>query len=256
MTPLFDVHAHYTDSKFGDPKPLLESLFNEGICGILCAGTDEKSSAECIGLAEKYEMMYAAVGIHPEDISSVSDMQTSLCVIKSLCKSAKVKAIGEIGLDYYWDTSQKAFQKDLFDAQLSLAEELSLPVVIHDRDAHGDTFDIVSAHRNVTGIMHSYAGSAEMAKEYVKRGYYISFSGTLTFKNAQKAPEVLLSIPKERILTETDCPYLAPVPMRGKLNHSGYMRYTAEKAASLLGMEPDDFCRMEAENAKRILKIR
>lgn len=255
MTSLFDTHAHYTDEKFGDPTELLKSLFSDSICGILCAGTDEATSIQSIELAKKYDKMYAAAGIHPHECSAAGEINSALDRIIPLFSESKVKALGEIGLDYYYDFSDRETQKKFFDAQLSLAEDYSLPIIIHDREAHGDVFDIVRAHPNVIGILHSYSGSAEQAKEYLRRGYYISFSGSLTFKNASKLLEAAKVVPQDRILVETDCPYLAPVPMRGKMNHSGYMHYTAEKAAELLGMDYDAFCETEVKNAKAIFGI-
>lgn len=255
MASLFDTHAHYTDEKFGDPTELLNSLFSGDICGILCAGTDEKTSIQSIALAKKYEKMYAAAGIHPHECGAAGEINSALDRIVPLFAESKVKALGEIGLDYYYDFSDRETQRRFFDAQLSLAETYSLPVIIHDREAHGDVFDIVCAHPNVTGIMHSYSGSAEQAKEYVRRGYYISFSGSLTFKNASKLLEAARVVPADKFLIETDCPYLAPVPMRGKTNHSGYMHYTAEKAAELLGMDYEAFCDREVRNARAIFGI-
>ncbi len=255
MISLFDTHAHYTDEKFGDPTELLKSPFSDSICGILCAGTDEATSIQSIELAKKYDKMYAAAGIHPHECSAAGEINSALDRIIPLFSESKVKALGEIGLDYYYDFSDRETQKKFFDAQLSLAEDYSLPIIIHDREAHGDVFDIVCAHPNVIGILHSYSGSAEQAKEYLRRGYYISFSGSLTFKNASKLLEAAKVVPQDRILVETDCPYLAPVPMRGKMNHSGYMHYTAEKAAELLGMDYDAFCETEVKNAKAIFGI-
>lgn len=256
MSALFDTHAHYTDEKFGDPSELLNSLFADGICGILCAGTDEITSISSLSLARKYPKMYAAAGIHPHECGKAGELLSALDRIKPLLGDMKTVAIGEIGLDYFYDFSDRGTQKEFFDAQLSLAEELSLPVIIHDREAHGDVFDIVCAHPNVRGIMHSYSGSAEQAKDYVRRGFYISFSGSLTFKNASKLLEAAKAVPLDRILVETDCPYLAPVPMRGKLNHSGYINYTAQKASEILGIDYDEFCAAEVSNAENIFNIK
>lgn len=256
MNALFDTHAHYTDEKFGDPSELLAEVFSGGICGILCAGEDFESSRASVALAEKYENMYAAAGIHPHDCGKAGELNFALDKIKPLLGNEKTVALGEIGLDYFYDFSDRQTQKEFFDAQLSLAEEFRLPVIIHDREAHGDVADIVRAHPGVNGILHSYSGSAEQAKDYVRRGFYISFSGSITFKNASKLPEAVSAVPPDRILVETDCPYLAPVPMRGKINHSGYLHYTAEKAASLLGMDCERFCRIEVQNAKNIFSIK
>lgn len=256
MTALFDTHAHYTDEKFGDPSALLDALFASDICGVLCAGTDGQTSRDSILLARKYEKMYAAAGIHPHECAACGTMTAALDDISALLSDPKIVALGEIGLDYHYDFSPREMQKEFFDAQLSLSEQYHLPVIIHDREAHGDTFDIVSSHPNSFGILHSFSGSAEQAKEYLKRGYYISFSGSLTFKNANKLLEAAKAVPLDMILVETDCPYLAPVPMRGQINHSGLMHYTAEKAAELLGIGYDAFCEAEVRNAKRIFNIK
>ena len=248
---LFDTHAHYTDSKFEDPITLLKSLFESDVCGVMCCGWDIQSSKDSIHLANEFKNMYCSAGIHPENCVDIEDMNSSIDEIKLLCSEEKVKAIGEIGLDYYWEIPKKK-QQDFFDAQLSLAEELDMPVIIHDRDAHGDVFDIIRSHKKVRGVMHGYSGSAESARQYANMGFYISFPGTITFKNAAKLPEAVLTVPKERIVVETDCPYLTPVPFRGKLNHSGYMKYTASKVAELLKMDYNEFCELEVQNAKNL----
>ena len=257
---LFDTHAHYTDEKFDNVKALLDSLFGDDICGILCVGTDEKTSHDSLLLAKEYPLMYAAAGIHPHECAAESErcggMQRAIDSVMPVLADGKAVAIGEIGLDYYYDFSPRELQKEFFDAQLSLSEKLRLPVVIHDREAHGDVFDIVKAHPDSFGIIHSCSCSAEHVKEFLKRNYYISFSGSLTFKNANKLLEAAKIVPLDRILVETDCPYLAPVPMRGRINHSGYMKYTAQKAAELLGVNYETFCRAEVENAHRIFTIK
>ena len=257
---LFDTHSHYTDEKFDDAKTLLSSLFAEDICGILCVGTDEKTSRDSLLLSKEYPLMYAAAGIHPHECAAETERNGSVnAAIDSIIpvlSDEKTVALGEIGLDYYYDFSPRELQKEYFDAQLSLSEKLRLPVVIHDREAHGDVFDIVKAHPDSFGIIHSCSCSAEQVKEFLKRNYYISFSGSLTFKNASKLLEAAKVVPLDRILVETDCPYLAPVPMRGKINHSGYMKYTARKAAELLNVDYETFCRAEVENARRIFDIK
>ena len=266
-TPLlFDSHAHYQDAKFdtldGGRDALLAKIFSPAsdICGVLNAATDLPSSRECIALAERYAPMYAAVGIHPQDCGGVEPSAAAIAAameeLEALCRHPKVAAIGEIGLDYYWEENPpKEHQINIFEAQLALAEKLNLPVVIHDREAHGDTLEILLRHPHVRGVLHSYSGSREMAAELVKRGWYFSFSGVITFKNAVKPGEVLKSLPGDRILTETDCPYLAPVPMRGKVNSSAYMHFTAEKQAELLGMDYADFAVATVENTRRLFGI-
>ena len=251
---LFDTHSHYTDSKFDDPATLLKQLFETDICGAMCCGWDVKSSRDCIELASSFPDLYCSAGIHPENCVDIEDMNSALDEIKALCKKDKVKALGEIGLDYYWEIPKKK-QMEYFDAQLGLAEELDLPVIIHDREAHGDVFDMIRSHKKVRGVMHGYSGSAESARQYSNMGFYISFPGTITFKNAAKLPEVAMVVPVDRIVVETDCPYLTPVPFRGQLNHSGYIKYTAAKVAELLNMDYNDFCRIEVENSKKLFNI-
>ncbi len=176
--------------------------------------------------------------------------------LHTLLKEEKAVAIGEIGLDYHYDFSDRETQMRFFRSQMDLAAETGLPVIIHDREAHGDVFDIIRAYRErVRGILHSCSAAREQVREYVKMGWYISFSGTITFKNAAGILDSVRAVPQDRILVETDCPYLAPVPMRGKLNHSGYLHYTAARAAELLGMEYEAFCEAEAANARAIFKI-
>ncbi len=263
--PLVDCHAHYTDARFADPtfprgrEGLLEDIFAAGeISAILDAGTDLPSSRASVALAARYERMYAAVGIHPEDCGSVTPqaLPAALDELRQLARGEKVVAIGEIGLDYYRESNPpREWQKIVFEAQLDLAEELSLPVVVHDREAHGDTLALLSRHAGVRGLLHSFSGSREMARELLPLGWYFSFSGTLTFKNAVKPGETLHALPLERILTETDCPYLTPVPHRGQINHSGYLHYTAEKEAQLLGIPYEDFCAATIANARSLFGI-
>ena len=262
---LFDTHAHYTDKRFeteyeGGAEGLLRAVFASGVEKIVNVGVDYENSLEVIAQASKYDGMYAAVGIHPSDCKKCTDIDFEMDRLSSLLErkdELKIVAVGEIGFDYYWEPIEKEKQYGYFYRQMQLAEKFSLPVVIHDREAHGDTMDMIREYKNrVVGILHSCSASAEQVKEYVKMGWYISFSGVITFKNAAKTLDAVLATPKDRILVETDCPYLAPVPMRGKTNHSGYMHYTAEKAASLLQMDYVDFCEREVQNAKTLLGIK
>lgn len=264
MLSLFDCHAHYQDAKFAETDEGTEGILREvlspesGVLGILNAATDLPSSAESVAFAERYPQMYAAVGIHPEDCGKydLSELPRVMEALQKYCRHEKVIAVGEIGLDYYWEENPpREVQKQWFEAQLLLAEEEKLPVVIHDREAHGDTLEILRRHPGVRGMLHSYSGSAESAAELLKLGWYFSFSGVLTFKNARKPAEVLGSIPPERLLTETDCPYLAPVPMRGKLNRSDYMHYTLEKEAEILGMDAETLAAMTVRNAEVLFGI-
>ena len=255
MAGLFDTHAHYNDTQMTENKVTPDLAFAEGVTCILNAGTNLDTSRECLDLAERYEKCVAAVGIHPSDCGKCGELSEAMEALRTLAAHPKAVAIGEIGLDYYWDDMPRDVQKQWFCAQMDLARELSMPVVIHDREAHGDTFDIISRYPEVIGVMHSYSGSIEMARQYLKRGWYISFSGVVTFKNAERVREVARAIPKERILVETDCPYLSPVPMRGKMNHSGNLHYTAEMVAQQLGLDYDEFVKISTENAKRLFKL-
>ena len=265
---LFDSHAHYYDRRFDDPTQgenadaVLARLFSPegGIDGIINVGTRLETSRLCIAQAARYERMYAAVGLHPEDCIEMSDPDGELSTLREmLCdgqrrKRDKIVAIGEIGLDYY-DRGiplNKPLQMRVFEEQLALARTLSMPVIIHDRDAHGDCFVTVLRYPEVRGVFHSYSGSAEMAKELVRRGWYISFSGVVTFKNAERVRRVAETIPQDRLLAETDCPYLAPHPNRGKINRSDYMRYTLHTLAELFGMSDDEMIQLTRRNAERL----
>ncbi|MBE6637941.1 MAG: TatD family deoxyribonuclease [Ruminococcaceae bacterium] len=255
MTELFDSHAHYNDPQMTEKKVTPDLAYAEGVTCILNAGTNLVTSKECLELAEQYPFCVAAVGIHPSDCGKCGELQDAMQTLCSLASHSKAVAIGEIGLDYYWDDMPREVQKQWFSDQMELARELKMPVVIHDREAHGDTFDMICRYPEVIGVMHSYSGSIEMAKEYLKRGWYISFSGVVTFKNAARVREIVKTIPTDRILVETDCPYLSPVPMRGKMNHSGYLHYTAETVAEQLGMDAQEFAHVSAQNAKRLFKL-
>ena len=260
--PLFDSHAHYNDSRF-DPgaeidkgrEEVLPALFSGQVRYIINNGTNLKTNEESIALAEKYPGIYAAAGIHPEDINPNDDIGTVMSRLRAQLMHPKVKALGEIGLDYYWDNVPRDIQKLWFRRQLELARELKMPVVIHDRDAHGDVMDILHEYPDVTGELHSFSGSAEMARQLVNRGWYVSFSGVITFKNASRLAAIVPTIPLDRVMIETDCPYLAPVPYRGKINHSGLMEFTAQKAAGLYGIPTEEFCHHAFENAVRFFGI-
>lgn len=253
MENIFDTHAHYDDEAFNEDRDeLLKSIHAEGVKHIINCGCDEKSSRTALSFSDKYDFMYAAVGIHPENINE--NYKEELGAIKEMTKEKKVVAIGEIGLDYYWDTSKKELQKEIFRKQIEMANELSLPVIIHDREAHGDTLDILRELKP-KGVLHCFSGSAETAKEILSLGMYIGFGGALTFKNARKAIEVAQIVPLDRILLETDCPYMAPVPMRGKRNQSSYIAYVAEKMAEIKGISAQEVIDSATENAKRLFGI-
>ncbi len=242
LTGLFDSHAHYFDKRFaeetdGADDVLAQQVFGKGIEGVINIATNSRTSVLCIEQAKKYPKMYATAGLHPEDIAySDIDVGKELAMIEELLQNRrenKIVAVGEIGLDYHYEGFDKVVQIKCFEEQLAMAKKYDMPVVIHDRDAHGDCFEVILRHGGVRGVFHSFSGSAEMATELVKRGWYISFSGVLTFKNARKAVEAAQAIPLDRILIETDCPYLAPHPFRGRINHSGLMCYTAQKLAEI-----------------------
>ena len=252
MKEIFDTHARYDDSAFDEDRDvLLGRILSENVFAVVNQGTDLKSSKFSLELAEKYDGVYAAVGLHPELVNenSVSELEE----IKKLASHPKAVAIGEIGLDYYYDTP-KDIQKQVFSAQMEIANELSKPVNIHDREAHGDTLELLKKYRP-KGILHCFSGSAEMAKEVVKLGMYIGIGGVITFKNARKTVEVVSSIPLERIVLETDCPYLAPVPFRGKRNNSSYIEYTAEKIAEIRSISKEEVLRITKENACKVYNV-
>ena len=251
---LFDSHGHYTDERLRDDA-LIKEIFDSGVGRILVPASDLPDSKEAIALAEKYDGMYAAVGIHPHEVESAPSPAEAKDEIVRLLRHPKAVAIGEIGLDYYYGETTKALQAEYFDMQLSLAEETGYPVIIHDRDAHGDTLSAVTSHRSAKGVIHSCSCSKETVREFLKLGYYISFSGVITFKNASRIIETLKAVPPDRLMIETDCPYLAPVPMRGKTNHSGYLHYTAECAAEALGVGYDEIALRTYENACRLFGI-
>ncbi|MGI6167931.1 MAG: TatD family hydrolase [Eubacteriales bacterium] len=260
---LFDVHAHYTDPRFAAEYPggadaLLPEIMPYPVGWVINIATNLDNAEEVIAQASRYPGMYAAAGIHPTDLSPDMSLEAELEKLRRLLDSAhehKIVSIGEIGLDYYWKPEVRELQISYFEAQMELAGEYGLPVQVHDRDAHGDCLEVVRRHPDVRGVFHSFSGSPEMAAELVKRGWYISFSGVLTFKNARRAPEVAASLPHDRILLETDCPYLAPHPYRGRLNHSGLMIHTAEVLGRLTGLGTEGVIQKTAENAARLFGI-
>lgn len=238
MIKTIDTHAHYDAEEFdADRDELLTRLFAESVDSIITMGCSLKSSAAALKLAEKYERMYAAVGIHPEDCENLPDDYISQ--IKTLAANKKVRAIGEIGLDYHYDGFSREKQIACFKEQLKLAQELDFPVVIHSRNATKDTLDILAEYRP-RGVVHCFSGSAETAREILRLGLMISFTGVLTFKNAKKAVEACEVIPLDRIMLETDCPYMSPVPHRGERCDSSMVRFTAEKLAQIKGISTDE----------------
>lgn len=252
---LFDTHAHYTDEAFdADRDAVIRAVHDSGVGLVMNSSSDEKSSREAVALAEKYDFIYASVGWHPEDAAGFSER--SLDLIREWIRHPKVRAIGEIGLDYHYeDAAPRELQKEVLERQLQLALELKMPVVIHDREAHGDCMALVRSYPELTGAFHCFSGSAEMAKELLDRGWYLGFTGVITFKNARKALEVLEMCPLDRILIETDCPYMAPVPHRGERNDSRLLPFMAAKVAELKGLTPDEAARVTTENGKRFFGI-
>ena len=258
----FDSHAHYYDERFceemdGSVDELIDALLSESVSGIINIGTSPETSGLAIEQAKGHENMYTAVGIHPSDTRFLSDMESELSEIEKMLLSpdSRAVAIGEIGLDYHYPDTDKERQMRYFEAQLDMARRLDMPVVIHDRDAHGDIMDVLRRYEGVKGVLHSYSGSVEMAEELVKMGFYISFSGTITFTNARKPREVAAVLPKDRVLIETDCPYLAPHPKRGTLNHSGNLNLPCAALAAVWGIGEEECARITEENAKRIFGI-
>ena len=250
----FDTHAHYDSGAFNaDREEILASLPEAGVALVVNPGCEVRSSEAAIGLAERFSHVWAAVGIHPEDMADMSD--GDLDKIEQLSKHPRCVAVGEIGLDYYWDASRKEEQKALFIEQLRLALRRDLPVIVHDREAHGDCLDIVRQFPGLRGVFHCYSGSVEMAQELLKRGWYLGFDGPITYKNARKALEVLEICPLDRILIETDSPYLSPVPMRGKRNDSRNLVYVTEKIAEIKGITPQEAAAITMENGKKLFNI-
>ena len=253
---LFDTHAHLDADAFdADRDELIASLPGQGLGLVMNPGCDEPSSLAAIELAKRYDFIYAAVGSHPDAADLVNEELIEH--YRKLCKeNPKVLAIGEIGLDYHYEDIPREIQKKAFRMQMQLAKELDLPVIVHERDAHEDGLKIVDEFPEVKGVFHCYSGSAEMAKELIKRGWYIGFTGVLTFKNARKALEVAAAIPLDRIVIETDCPYMSPAPFRGQRNDPGKVYRMAERLAELRGLTVEEAQRITMENGKRLYRMK
>lgn len=255
-----DVHAHYFDSRFEEEYPggaaaAIAASREAGCVGAINAGTNEETSAAALSLAESNPGFFAAVGIHPEDCEALTgSLDDEIDKIRALAAHQKAIAIGEIGLDYHWDID-RGVQMKYFTAQMELARELSLPVVIHDRDAHGDVFDVLRSFPDVRAVMHSYSGSAENARQLAANGRYISFSGVLTFKNARHAAETAQIVPPELILVETDCPYMAPVPHRGEINLSAYVPLVIRRLAEIRGVGEEETADQLLRNTRECFGI-
>lgn len=250
---IFDTHSHYDDTKFNpDREMVLDTLQSQGVSLVVSCGCDIDTTQFNFDLSQKYDYIYFAAGFHPENLDGAN--LDDLKIIEKFAKNSKCVAIGEIGLDYHWMNSSKKEQKDFFEAQLELANKLDMPVIVHDREAHGDTLDILKQYKP-KGVLHCFSGSKEMAKEIIKLGMYIGLNGVVTFSNARKSLEVVKEIPLERLVLETDCPYLAPVPMRGKRNDSSYIPYTAEKIAQVLNIDTQELINITNTNGKRLFAL-
>lgn len=251
---IFDAHAHYDDDRFADDrKDVLKTAEENGVCAIVNASVDIPTAYTVLDFTKKHSIIYGAVGIHPENIENLpDDYITQLAKLYS--ENKKIVAIGEIGLDYYWDIPKEPQQR-IFGEQLSLVNDLDAPVVIHDREAHGDTLEFLKKYRPKNALLHCYSGSAEFLKEILRLDCFISLGGPVTFKNAKHPVEVASVVPLDRLLLETDAPYLAPVPFRGKRNQSDYIIYTATKIAELRGMSVQEVLDITCENAKRFYRI-
>ena len=258
----FDTHAHYYDERFseeceGGVDALLSDLFATNVSYIINIGTSPQTSRLAIAQAKQYKNMYTALGIHPSDAQYLPDVDIALEEIETLLRNSENKAValGEIGLDYHYPDTNRTLQLEVFHRQMQMAQRLSLPVVIHDREAHADCMEVIRQYPEVKGVFHSFSGSGEMAKDLVRLGYMISFSGTVTFTNARRVAEACQCVPRTHLLIETDAPYLAPHPRRGTLNHSGNLVFTNAKIATLHGLSEEEAARITEENAKRFFRI-
>ena len=252
--PIFDSHAHFDDVKFADDLDLVvASMKANGVVGVINNGVNYESSANIVELSKNQDIFYSAVGVHPEDLYSGETFSPEKLL--PLLSHPKTVAIGEIGLDYYWDSHPAEVQKQWFEAQLEFAKEVDLPVIIHDREAHNDTLEILKKHKP-KGVLHCYSGSNEMAKEILKLGMYIGVGGVVTFKNARKTVEVVKDLPLDRLLLETDAPYLAPEPFRGKRNTSDLIYFTAERIAEIKGITAKEVLKASLENIKTLYNIK
>ena len=253
--PIFDTHAHYDSGAFNaDRDGVLAALPAAGVTLVVNPGCDLESSRQAVALAERFPHVYAAVGIHPSDCGGCGE--TEFEELKALCRHEKVVAIGEIGLDYYWqDNPPREFQQMVFRRQIELALALDLPIIVHDREAHGDSLALVLEYPALRGVFHCFSGSPEMAEALIKRGWYLGIDGPITYKNARKALEVIDWLPMDRIMIETDSPYLTPEPFRGKRNDSGYVHLVAETIAQVKGVPPEEVAAVTLENGRRFFGI-
>lgn len=253
---LFDTHAHYNDEQFNeDRNELLNSMPENNVGLIMNPATKCDEFKEITEMCEKFDFIYGALGVHPEEVDTFNSK--TIEAIRAAAQHPKIKAIGEIGLDYYWVKDNKELQRDVLGQQIDLARELNLPVIIHDREAHADTLEVLKEHKvwECGGVFHCYSGSAEMVPQILDWGMYIGFGGALTFKKAQRPVAAAAAVPLDRLVIETDSPYMAPVPMRGKRNSSLYVHYVAEKLAEIKGISKEEVEKITFENGKRLYNI-
>lgn len=251
---LFDTHAHLVDERFdGDREALIGALPLQGVQYMVECAASEEDSVRAVALAHAHHMIYAAVGVHPHEAKAWGDRTAA--VLKSLARQPKVVAIGEAGLDYHYDNSPRGIQREVFEKQVQLALELDMPFIVHTREATQDTLEILQKYPALRALLHCYSGSVETAKVLLKMGHYIALGGAVTFKNAHKTLDVARMVPLDRLVIETDSPYLAPVPHRGERNNPGYVRFVAEKIAELRGMDVEELARATTENAKNFFNI-
>ena len=253
---IFDSHAHYDDEAFDkDRDRLLSTLEEQGVGCIVNVGASFQGAKDSVELSMRYPHVYAAVGVHPDHVGELDEAKMQQ--LREMCAMKKTVAVGEIGLDYYWDKESHELQKEWFERQMELAKEVDLPIIVHSREAAQDTFDLIkSEHAGTTGgVIHCFSGSKEMAKEYIKMGYYIGFTGTMVFPKSTKLKRIAAELPIDRILIETDCPYLTPPPYRGKRNEPAYVQYVADEIARLRGMTTEEVRQITLENGKRIFGI-
>lgn len=254
MYNIFDSHAHYDSEAFdADRKELISALPEQGVCGIINCASDMASSLTSLELADGFDFIYAACGVHPHEAEGCK--QGYLPVLKKLCSEEKCVAVGEIGLDYHYDFSPRDIQQKVFEQQLVLAKELDLPVIVHDREAHEDTLNLLKKYKP-RGVVHCFSGSAEMAKEIVKLGMYIGLGGAVTFKNARKPREVAAEVPADKLLIETDCPYMTPVPHRGERCDSSYIPFTASVLAEVRGVTAQEILDLTKKNAEELFGVK
>ncbi len=251
----FDTHAHLDDDKFNsDREDVIKQIQKDGVSLLVNIGADMESSYKSVFLSKKYDFIYAAVGVHPYDAPLLNE--TNIEELRRLAENEKVVAIGEIGLDYHFPDTDKEGQKEGFRKQLQLAKELNLPYIIHDRDSHKDSYDIIKESGYYNGVMHCFSGSSEFAKQMLSLGLYISFAGTVTFKNANKVKEAAKVVPLDKLLIETDCPYLSPEPFRGQRNNPSMVKYTLSAIAEIKGVSVEELAKITMENGKRFFNIK